>query len=107
MKPTKSRLVTYKDVLTGSYPLCEPICLSSIPTIVLLYKNRMKFEPSLENQTNFGRGYFFSEQPRHQNAGLECVDRQFDNSSVIHKRIKGAEQFYHLGFSMAKANLIS
>jgi len=107
-KPLKARLVTYKDPLTGKlFRFVSNLFEFQSQTIVLLYKNRWEIEPFFKKiKQNFELGYFFSDSPEGIKTQVWIVLIANLIFSVIHKRIKEAEQFTTL-VSMAKANLIS
>src|SRR5690606_2909421 len=107
-KPLKARLVTYKDPLTGKlFRFVTNLFEFQSQTIVLLYKNRWEIEPFFKKiKQNFELGYFFSDSPEGIKTQVWMVLIANLIFTVIHKRIKEAEQFTTL-VSMAKANLIS
>jgi hypothetical protein len=106
--PLKMRLITYKD------PRSEKILtfLSNLfdfqsHTIVLLYKNRWEIEPFFKKiKQNFELRYFFSDSSEGIKTQIWMVLIANLIFTVIHKRIKEAEQFTTL-VAMAKSNLIS
>jgi hypothetical protein len=106
--PLKARLVTYKDPLTGKvFRFLSNLFDFQSHTIVLLYKNRWEIEPFYKKiKQNFELGYFFSDSREGIKTQVWMVLIANLIFSVIHKRIKEAEQFTTL-VSMARANLIS
>ncbi|MEB2783545.1 transposase [Algoriphagus persicinus] len=106
--PLKARLVTYKDPLTGKvFRFLSNLFNFRSHTIVLLYKNRWEIEPFFKKiKQNFELGYFFSDSREGIKTQVWMVLIANLIFSVIHKRIKEAEQFTTL-VSMARANLIS
>lgn len=106
--PLKARLITYKDPLTGKvFRFLSNLIEAHSHTIVLLYKNRWEIEPFFKKiKQNFELGYFFSDSREGIKTQVWMVLIANLIFSVIHKRIKEAEQFTTL-VSMARANLIS
>lgn len=106
--PLKARLITYKDPLTGKVlRFLSNTFDFQYHTIVLLYKNRWEIEPFFKKiKQNFELGYFFSDSREGIKTQVWMVLIANLIFSVIHKRIKEAEQFTTL-VSMARANLIS
>ncbi len=106
--PLKARLVTYKDPLTGKvFRFLSNLFDFQYHTIVLLYKNRWEIEPFFKKiKQNFELGYFFSDSQEGIKTQVWMVLIANLIVTVIHKRIKEAEQFTTL-VSMARANLIS
>lgn len=106
--PLKARLVTYKDPLTGKvFRFLSNLFDFQSHTIVLLYKNRWEIEPFFKKiKQNFELGYFFSDSQEGIKTQVWMVLIANLIFTVIHKRIKEAEQFTTL-VSMARANLIS
>jgi hypothetical protein len=104
----KARLITYKDPLTGKlFRFVSNLFEFQSQTIVLLYKNRWEIEPFFKKiKQNFELGYFFSDSREGIKTQVWMVLIANLIFTVIHKRIKEAEQFTTL-VSMAKANLIS
>lgn len=104
----KVRLITYKDPLTGKvFRFLSNLFDFHPHTIVLLYKNRWEIEPFFKKiKQNFELGYFFSDSREGIKTQVWMVLIANLIFSVIHKRIKEAEQFTTL-VSMARANLIS
>ena len=106
--PLKVRLITYKDPLTGKvFRFLSNLFDFQSHTIVLLYKNRWKIEPFFKRiKQNFELGYFFSDSREGIKTQVWMMLISNLIFTVIHKRIKEAEQFTTL-VSMARANLIS
>ncbi|SMP33222.1 protein of unknown function [Algoriphagus winogradskyi] len=106
--PLKARLVTYKDPLTGKvFRFLSNLFNFESHTIVLLYKNRWEIEPFFKRiKQNFELGYFFSDSREGIKTQVWMVLIANLIFTVIHKRVKEAEQFTTL-VAMARANLIS
>lgn len=107
-EPLKARLITYKDPLTGKiFRFLSNLFDFQSHTIVLLYKNRWEIEPFFKKiKQNFELGYFFSDSREGIKTQVWIVLIANLIFSVIHKKIKEAEQFTTL-VAMAKGNLIS
>jgi hypothetical protein len=107
-EPLKLRLITYKDPLKGKvFRFLSNLFDFQSHTIVLLYKNRWEIEPFFKKiKQNFELGYFFSDSREGIKTQVWIVLIANLIFSVIHKKIKEAEQFTTL-VAMAKANLIS
>ncbi len=107
-EPLKARLITYKDPLTGKiFRFLSNLFDFQSHTIVLLYKNRWEIEPFFKKiKQNFELGYFFSDSREGIKTQIWMVLIANLIFTVIHQRIKEAEQFTTL-VSMAKSNLIS
>ena len=106
-EPLKLRLITYKDPLKGKvFRFLSNLFDFQSHTIVLLYKNRWEIEPFFKKiKQNFELGYFFSDSREGIKTQVWIVLIANLIFSVIHKKIKEAEQFTTL-VAMAKANLI-
>ncbi|MHA7129231.1 IS4 family transposase [Algoriphagus namhaensis] len=106
--PLKLRLITYKDPLKGKiFRFVSNLFDFHSHTIVLLYKNRWEIEPFFKKiKQNFELVYFFSDSREGIKTQVWMVLIANLIFTVIHKRIKEAEQFTTL-VAMAKSNLIS
>jgi hypothetical protein len=107
-EPLNLRLITYKDPLKGKvFRFLSNLFDFQSHTIVLLYKNRWEIEPFFKKiKQNFKLSYFFSDSREVIKTQVWIVLIANLIFSVIHKKVKEAEQFTTL-VAMAKANLIS